>query len=652
MSSKYYNDAIIGNQNLKATFSKTGEMLRLHYPELDYKQFIKEFTIGVKVNDSQIIYLHDDSNNRYKQYYTKNTNILNTEIVNTYFKYKITQTDFVLIKDNILVKKYVIKNNNKLDLDFNFIVRSSLLTNDNNMISCKVHENGMIQYTHDYSLLTFSKAKLNGHRINDVDSQIYEGILSDKDYIGMSPDSAISYHIGNIKPGKEVTFSLFLKIEKNSDINSIYELEDKIDELKTSSVAQKYNQVKAYWEKYVKEHNTLKLDSEPMTKDSRIEEIYIRTILLFPLLMNEETGGIAASAEVDEIRKKSGRYAYCWPRDAIFMTKALDTLGMTKESDKFYKIFCKKTQSDVGMWEQRYYTDCRLAPTWGYQIDETASVIYGVNEHYKHTKDKAVITDNIKMCEKAYDFILKYLEHIFNEKEEDKVKESIKETSRKKSSKIYEHVSYDIWEECESVHAYSLAAIFGALTSMQEMYDVISKDYDKKENRLKLEQIKKKKTKIKEEQNNIKEYITNNLMDKHKVFFRNIKDKKIDLSLIGLSIPFKVFDPKDKAIKNTVEKINMTLRTYTGGYLRYEKDNYMEGKDPWPLLTLWMALYYLEVDDEEKLNECLQFVINSSSNLGFLAEQVNNEKMEPSWVIGLGWAHAMFILLIDRIINR
>ena len=63
MSSKYFNDAIIGNDSLKATFSKKGEMLRLHYPELDYKQFIKAFHIGVKVNDSQTIYLHDDSNN-------------------------------------------------------------------------------------------------------------------------------------------------------------------------------------------------------------------------------------------------------------------------------------------------------------------------------------------------------------------------------------------------------------------------------------------------------------------------------------------------------------------------------------------------------------------------------------------------------------
>ena len=49
-------------------------------------------------------------------------------------------------------------------------------------------------------------------------------------------------------------------------------------------------------------------------------------------------------------------------------------LKMDKESEKFYKVFCKKTQSKNGMWEQRFYTDGRLAPCWGYQIDETASV--------------------------------------------------------------------------------------------------------------------------------------------------------------------------------------------------------------------------------------------------------------------------------------
>ena len=56
-------------------------------------------------------------------------------------------------------------------------------------------------------------------------------------------------------------------------------------------------------------------------------------------------------------------------------------LGMDKEVEKFYKNFCQMTQSKNGMWEQRFYTDGTLAPAWGYQIDETASVIYGVYDY-------------------------------------------------------------------------------------------------------------------------------------------------------------------------------------------------------------------------------------------------------------------------------
>ena len=63
-------------------------------------------------------------------------------------------------------------------------------------------------------------------------------------------------------------------------------------------------------------------------------------------------------------------------------------------NENFYKVFCKKTQSKNGMWEQRFYTDGRFAPCWGYQIDETASVIYGVYSHYLKTKDKKFLKDN------------------------------------------------------------------------------------------------------------------------------------------------------------------------------------------------------------------------------------------------------------------
>ena len=110
MKNKYFNDAIIGNKNMVASFTSKGELLRLFYPQCDYKQFVDFLDVGVKINDSALIYLHQDINNTYNQYYSENTNVLNTEIVNSYFELKVLQTDFVPIKENVLVKRYTFEN--------------------------------------------------------------------------------------------------------------------------------------------------------------------------------------------------------------------------------------------------------------------------------------------------------------------------------------------------------------------------------------------------------------------------------------------------------------------------------------------------------------------------------------------------------------
>ena len=106
MEEKYLNEAIIGNKNMIATLTSKGELQRLYFPNKDNRQYINFFHTGVKINESDLIYLHDDINNVYKQYYDTDTNILNTDILNTYFNLRILQTDFVMIKENILVKKY------------------------------------------------------------------------------------------------------------------------------------------------------------------------------------------------------------------------------------------------------------------------------------------------------------------------------------------------------------------------------------------------------------------------------------------------------------------------------------------------------------------------------------------------------------------
>ena len=627
---KYLNEAIIGNQKMLATFSGKGEMLRLSYPSRDNRQYLNYFHTGVKINDSGMIYLHEDINNTYLQYYDTDTNILNTEITNTYFNFKILQTDFASMKEDILIKRYTFINEGNIDLNINFLIHSELLSDQNNFVGGMKINNGMIQYAHDFTVATFSKTySVFSHQINGTNNNISSGMIQDKDYIGMSKDSSVSYDIGTVKPGEKKEIEICIYIDENK--KTMQAVEDEIERIRKIDLNKEYINVKSYWRKYVKEHNSIEFKEPSNSYEEKIQAIYIRSILLFPLLTNETTGGIIAAPEIDENLTQCGRYAYCWPRDAVFITRALDILKMNKEAEKFYSTFCKMTQSKNGRWEQRFYTDGKLAPCWGYQIDETASVVYGVYNHYEYTKNEEFLKNNLHMCEKAIEFLKKYTRDLID------------------NTGIY-HVSYDLWEMYEGVHLYSLSAIFSAFDSMIKIYNVLGKNTsDFENNRLKDEKVNKSINEMSKLQLEIKNYINENLYDENrKSYVRNTNDKRMDISILGSIIPFNVFSPKEKKILNTIENINLTIRTYTGGYQRFEYDHYRNGA-PWPIANLWMTLYYLEIGEKKKAKETFDFVLKTSGKHSLLGEQIDNETLKPNWVIGLGWSHAMFIIVLEKL---
>lgn len=626
MDNKYFNDGIVGNRTVTASFSKTGELLRLYSGSVDYKQFVERFNVGVKINDSAMIYLHNDINNSYHQYYIPNTNVLQTEILNTYFNLKITQTDFVPIKENMLVKSYTFENDSNIDFDMNFIIYSEVITNLNNDTCGYFKNDALIQYNHDYSVCIFSKEVPNSVQINGVKNNIMDGVIGGKDYIGMSSDSAISYEM-SIPAGKEKTINIYIYVNDNSKKSLLNELDNEIARIRKIDIKTELEDTKKYWKKYVKDHD--KMGINKLNIDDRVKNIYNRSILLFNLVTNPVTGGISAGIEVDENKTKCGRYSFCWPRDAVFITEALDAVGMVEEAEKFYSIFAKSTQSKNGMWEQRFYTDGRLAPSWGYQIDETAAIIFGAYAHYKVIKNKTFLKDNLKMLENACIFLQKYSEDLLNN-----------------GGKF--RASYDLWEEFEGISLYSISSIFAAFHSMIKIYNAVKDQFEN--NRLKIEAINKQLKKLEVLILNMKEYSLNKFYDEtKKSFVRNTVDRKVDISMLGAVTPFKMFTPKEKNIQNTVERINMTIRTYTGGYIRYEGDSYMGGYNPWPIANLWMACYNLEAGENKKALENFNFVTGSCSDYGFLGEQVNNDIMKPAWVIGLTWSHAMYVIVLQKL---
>jgi GH15 family glucan-1,4-alpha-glucosidase len=235
------------------------------------------------------------------------------------------------------------------------------------------------------------------------------------------------------------------------------------------------------------------------------------------------------------------------------------------------------------------------------------------------------------MCERAVEFLKKYLDDIFENKNTFKP-------------------SYDLWEEHEGTTFYSVSAIYSAMKVMLEIDKKVKSSFE--DNFAKIDTIQKRDEALKIYIDKIKLFAENIFFDEYKQsFVRNTDDRKIDISLLGAVVPFGMIDPKDERFLGTVEKINTNLRTYTGGYIRYENDGYMGGCNPWPIATLWMALYYLEIGDIEQAKSCFDFVVRSSTEHGFLAEQVNNNKMESMWVIGLAWSHAMFLIVLEKLMK-
>ena len=208
---------------------------------------------------------------------------------------------------------------------------------------------------------------------------------------------------------------------------------------------------------------------------------------------------------------------------------------------------------------------------------------------------------------------------------------------------IYKYETYDLWENNEGISIYAISAIYGAYDAMINIYNVLKKyqDFDNEVIFNKIKDYENKKVII-------KDYVLNNLIDKQKnVFIRNFKDRYMDISMLGTVVPFGMFDINDDIVKNTVDEINKTLRTYSNGYLRFQNDSYVSGTYPWVIATAWIAMYYKKIGNMEEYKKAMEVILKSSTPLGLLPEQISSDFKER-WVIGLGWSHAMFIGLLNE----
>ena len=198
----------------------------------------------------------------------------------------------------------------------------------------------------------------------------------------------------------------------------------------------------------------------------------------------------------------------------------------------------------------------------GYQIDETAINILIAYDYYKYTKDIIFLKRIFPMLQNAYKYIVRYIENVI----------TFKKTK-----------TFDLWENYVGESVFGISAVFASLKTMGMIYDAVKETY--KENRLKVEQINKEIQKINPMLLDVKEWIHMNMYSNEKqAYVNDIENPKIDISTLSLVTPFNIFTVNEKKMINTYMGIEMNLRTYTGGYLRYENDNYLGRKKSMDLI--------------------------------------------------------------------
>lgn len=640
MTKPYINNAITGNSRMLVCFSDRGELQRLFWPNIDYPQHIEKMSAGILFTGckNSTMWLND-SCFQHSQQYLEDTNILKTVCTNSEKGLEISQTDFVTIDSDVLVRQFEIRNIGQCEAELGFILYCSCVTTTPELRSTLFDFNtdSLIYYKHGYYIAISSDMEVYQFQLGN---NAFEGCqyteLKGNDYVGMMADGALSWKLGNILPGEKKQINIHI-----SASNTLKNAKKAVKNVKNMDIMLQYKCTEKYWQDYIKNARTLD------TKRDDIQSLYKRSLLVFKLMSDDISGGLLAAPEIDEDFTKCGRYAYCWGRDAAFITEALDKCGLTEVVDKFYE-WAIEVQDEEGSWQQRYHMDGNLAPSWGLQIDETGTLIWGMLKHYEETKNKDFLLKVWDSVERGVNFLINFID----------------------PDTGLPGLSFDLWEERFGEHTYSSAAVCGGIKAgieisrilgisvinislwekaWTDIRDSMIRNLWKEDHHCFLRSIR---TKLNPWGS---EYSQNTTVVKvnNKGFYRDVtlEDPRVDISLLGISVPFDIFPVDDPRVIETVKTIESVLASpVSGGIRRYEGDNYIGG-NPWILTTLWVALYYIKIKDFNKAKEYFEWAVKSRTELDLLPEQVNRETGKPEWVIPLTWSHAMFILVLWELVE-
>jgi glucoamylase len=651
----YVIDAIVGNGRMLVTLTRDGEMQRLFWPHVDGPQHVARLLGGVSLADGKVIWQNSDAWTHTQAYEPDQNILVTTSRLSNGLE--VRTVDTAVPGKDILLRHLTLANRGAEPLSLRYVLYQWLRIDENPLYNTVLYDeasDSLIHYRRDiYIAMGASRT------ITDVAVGYPEALWQETNRARFAGAGVLHgdvagaalWDLGTVAPGEQVELSLYIVLGRR--VEAVREL---LAAARDAGAGRLLAETRQYWTRYLAQARPLAVKGhvreqvpalpgipEAAAAPDAVEALYRRSLLVFKLMCDEETGTVIAAPEFDPAYTSSGGYAYCWGRDAAYITVAMDLAGYHDMAASFYR-WAMKAQEPEGWWMHRHYAQGNWGPSWGLiQVDETGSILYGMALHARLHGGDGFAREAWPSVQKAAEWLIGNID----------------------PGTGLPRPSVDLWEERTAEHTYSSGAVFAGLMAAAELAERVGEGDRAVRYRAAAEALRDAIMRecVREGRFLRGRYLQLNAEQhaqalaegrvvrqrpglKGHLILEAEEDPVPDSSLLGMAVPFAVVPVDHPVMTATARYLTEALwKAPAGGMLRYTGDHYRGGQNPWVLTTLWLGQYAAARGDRELARQILDWAVARQTRTGLLPEQVDPVTGEAVWVVPLTWSHAMYVLL-------
>ncbi|TRM76318.1 glycoside hydrolase family 15 protein [Sulfolobus sp. A20-N-F6] len=385
-----------------------------------------------------------------------------------------------------------------------------------------------------------------------------------------------------------------------------------------------------YWERRV----------ERAKKVSVYKEAYYRSLLVLLGLIYEPSGGIIASptTSLPEIvgGSRNWDYRYVWVRDASYSAEALIKASLLVKARDIISFLTSMIDPSSKSFDHPLYTVDGTAPPaeeildWleGHegsfpvrvgnaaymqiQMDVEGTYMNALYEYFKENHDIQYIYENWWAIEAIAEW----------------------------TKKSWKMKSTDLWEQrgVEEHFTHTKVMNWVAMDRASKLAKELNYNNEAEEWRSIAEEIRK-------------DILENGYNQKLGYFTRHYGSDDVDSALLTLPL-YGFIDPNDRRFLNTLSAIEKELTVSEGLLLRYKNDFLGNVKNPFTLVSTWLARVYIRLNQLEKAKRVIEKLINCSTTSYLLAEHLEANTCKPRGNFPQAFPHAGLVMAILELEER